>query len=68
MSTDNAEKTADAQEIMEETSKPSDTPETTYFFPNLLGDGRSVSVTAPDRNTAEKHAKEQLAQETAQTS
>ncbi len=57
-----------AQEIMEETTKPNDETDTTYFFPNLTGDGRSVSVTAPDRETAEKHAKEQLAQETAQTS
>ncbi len=52
-----------AQEIMEETQ-----PDQSFFFPDLLGDGRSVSVTAPDREAAERRAKEQLTQETAQSS
>jgi len=63
------------QEIMEETpadpaknaTAPADQDQS-FFFPNLLGDGRSISVTAPDRDTAESRAKEQLAQEIAQSS
>ncbi len=52
---------------VEKTTAPADQDQS-FFFPNLLGDGRSISVTSPDRESAEKQAKKQLAQETAQSS
>ncbi len=57
-----ARKQADTQDTPREET-PKALASQVYFFPDLLGDGRSIAVEAESREAAEKAARKQLEEE-----